>query len=175
MRLPGTLSARIILGFAVLIITYGAISANTMYNMDRLSSEIRAVHAGYLAISRRTDKLAEVQWGLVEYLRDDLEKEVRVGRVSSKIRSALASRTKLMSEIDKMLAESGGLREIHQHNFAATAARLAQLRAHNAKAEAHYTDLLAAPPIDRPGAGADRIDPDHTPIARPVTPEEKKG
>ncbi len=164
MRLPGTLSARIILGFAVLIVTYGAISANTMFNMDRLYAEVRALRLGYLRISQKSSHLAERQEALVEYLTEDLEgylrddpaagtdKAIRPSSVARKIRSLQAARAKLLAEIEEVIANPADLPRVHRKKLAATATQLSKLREMIAASAVHYERLLAVPPIQPSGA-----------------------
>ncbi|HEY8145418.1 MAG TPA: hypothetical protein VIG06_22200, partial [Kofleriaceae bacterium] len=70
MRFPGTLSARIIFGFAALIITFGGISVSAVLTTDQLNRTIRVIRTGFLQLALETRDLAERQSGLLGYLKD---------------------------------------------------------------------------------------------------------
>ena len=157
MRVPGTLSARIILGFAVLIVTYGVISANTMFNMDRLYREVRTIRGGYLGLALESIHLAERQKALLDYLKDELSDEARVHNVRGRIRSARAIRTKDLREIEQLASQVTGLPDYHRRAFAETTKQVEQVREMVDETDEHYERLLAAPPIAVPPR--ERVDP----------------
>ncbi len=97
MRFPvlRTLSARIIVGFAVLILTFGGVSAVTVLNLQRLSAEIRVIRLGYLELALIAKDMAEKQNRMRAYLQDmdDLVGEnCPAGRVEARIRRFRAAR-----------------------------------------------------------------------------------
>ena len=149
MRFPGTLSARIIFGFAVLIVTYGAISANTMFNMNRLYSEVRVIHKGYLQLALKAQRLAERQKTLVDYLREELEEATRPAAVTRRLQHFRAARANLVKNIDEILIGLPDLPETHRRPMAVTRTLVENVRGLIAESDPYYDELLAAPPVRR--------------------------
>src|SRR5690349_8331696 len=63
-----TLSARILLGFAALTLTFGAIAATVVVNMLRVEDEIHQVREGYLSLALISKDLAHAEDLLAKYL-----------------------------------------------------------------------------------------------------------
>jgi signal transduction histidine kinase len=158
MRFPGTLSARILFAFAVLIVTFGSISVLTIANMDRLDREIRVIRVGYLQLALKTKDLAEKQSALLDYLRDELEGESTARRVDARVRRFLVSRQRLIEQTDQVLKEVRDLPEIHRKTMEASAGRLAEIRKLVLATDANYRAMLAAPPVERALAAAGKPD-----------------
>ncbi|HUS65101.1 MAG TPA: ATP-binding protein [Kofleriaceae bacterium] len=156
MRFPGTLSARIIIGFAVLIVTFGGISLSAVLTTDQLNDSIRVIRVGYLQLALETRDLADKQRGLLSYLEDDLAGETTQRRVETQVRRRLASRQRLLDQLDDTLAALDDVELVHAKSMARTAREVGELRALVTEAEPLYTTLLRAPPIERvtekPGA-----------------------
>ncbi|HET6610963.1 MAG TPA: ATP-binding protein [Kofleriaceae bacterium] len=169
MRIPllSTLSARIILGFAILILTFGTVSAVTVGNLDLLSREIRVIRIGYLPLALVTKDLAEKQKSLRNYLKDGVEVETTPRRVKAQLRGLRAARARLLREAKKILAGLPDLPESHRQAMALAATRLSQIEALAAAQDDLYLELLAAPPIDRSAAVGPRAiaDPEKLAIA----------
>jgi signal transduction histidine kinase len=70
-----TLSARILLGFAALTVTFGVIAATVVVNMRVVEREIRVLHLGYVPLQPLPRELEHRQKDLTDYLdtgfRDD--------------------------------------------------------------------------------------------------------
>jgi signal transduction histidine kinase len=69
-----TLSARILLGFAALTVTFGLITATVVFNMQKVEEEIAIVRDGYVPLALISKDLARQQQSLVtniENLQDD--------------------------------------------------------------------------------------------------------
>jgi signal transduction histidine kinase len=156
MRFPGTLSARIIIGFAVLIVTFGGISLSAVLTTDQLNDSIRVIRVGYLQLALETRDLADKQHGILSYLRDELEGESSQRRVETRVKRFLTSRQRLVDQLDATLAGLEDVQEVHEKSMTYTASEVRELRVLVAEADPLYTALLAAPPIDRvvdkPGA-----------------------
>ena len=75
LRLPGTLSARIIIGFMVLVVTFGGISLSTVLNLEELNRAIRIIHSGYLQLALVSRDLDTKQDSLRSYLREEMGEE----------------------------------------------------------------------------------------------------
>jgi two-component system NtrC family sensor kinase len=70
-----TLSARILLGFAALTITFGAITGNIIYNQREMEREIRSVRVGYIPLASISKDLSRAQDDLTTYLADTFESD----------------------------------------------------------------------------------------------------
>ncbi len=149
MRFPGTLSARIIIGFAVLIVTFGGISVSAVLTTDQLNDSIRVIRVGYLRLALETRDLADKQRGLLSYLEDDLAGEPTQRRVDSRVKKLLERRQRLLDQLDETLAALEGVEDVHAKAMARTAHDVDELRALAAEAEPLYRTLLVAPPIER--------------------------
>ncbi len=158
MRFPGTLSARVILGFAILVATFAGLSIATTANQDRLNQEIRVIRTGYLRLSLHTRDLAEKQSALVDYLKDELSDEVSTRRVAARIRRARTIRTTLLGQIGDTLANQTDIPANHSPSFAQSEARLREIRIQVSQAAALYDIMLAAPPIERVLSGETEIE-----------------
>lgn len=154
-----TLSARIIGGYVVLILTFGAVSALTVLSMERLSREIRDIRTAYLPLALIAKDLAEKQVALRSYLTDDLTAEPTPSRVQARIRGYRAGRGSLLREAAGIVAGLEGLPGPHRRRIQYAVDELRELVEQQ---DALYSTLLAAPPIDR-----------MTAIPPPGPPEER--
>ena len=150
MRFPGTLSARIIFGFAALIITFGGISVSAVLTTDQLNRTIRVIRTGFLQLALETRDLDERQSGLLSYLKDELAGEATPRRVENRLKRLVNSRERLLQNIDDTLAGFGDeAPESHQRSMKRTADLLGEIRKLMAEAAPLYEQVVAAPPIDR--------------------------
>lgn len=157
MRFPGTLSARIIFGFAALIITFGGISVSAVLTTDQLNRTIRVIRTGFLQLALETRDLAERQSGLLGYLRDELAGESMPRRVENRLKRLVNSRERLIQQIGDTLAGLDDTPESHRRSMEKTADQLAEIRKLVAEAAPLYAEVEAAPPIDRVLEAPDRM------------------
>ncbi len=149
MRVPvlRTLSARILLGFAVLILTFGGTTIVQIWNNSILGRSIQAVRTVYVPMALYAKELEAKQNDLWHYL-DEIRSEPTKLRVEARIRGFRAIRAKLIRDMrkitSKFLGVPGGHRtyvlELHQH--------LDNFEARIAANEADWAALLAAPPVE---------------------------
>src|SRR5438552_146949 len=97
-----TLSARVVLGFAVLIVAFGVTTAFIVNYMDQVVDEISVIRTGYLNLAFRSKELDRHQADLDAYL-DDLVNELGAKRVEYRMNNLRLGRAKMMREIDKIL------------------------------------------------------------------------
>ena len=152
MRFPGTLSARIIIGFAVLIVTFGGISLTAVLTTDNLNSTIRVIRVGYLRLALESRDLAEKQQGLLSYLRDELTGEPSARRVETKLRRLREPRDRFLTRIEKTLSELSDIPAVHARDIQRAAREVHEIRALVADTGSFYDQLLMAPPLERLGA-----------------------
>ena len=157
MRLPllRTLSARIVLGFAVLILTFGTTTVLTVAYMDELGREIHVIRTGYIMLALRTADLAEKQRALHAYLKDELEGEPTPARVQRRVQAFRVSRGELLRKAAQVIDDLSDVPARHADRMHAARAALADLGTAINSAEDNYAVLLRAPPIERMTAGAD--------------------
>jgi two-component system NtrC family sensor kinase len=148
--LPGTLSARIIAGYAVLIIAFGAIAVTAVLTAEQLEQSIRVIRLGYLELAFRTRDLADRQQGLGDYLKQDLTEETSARRVTTQVRRLRDTRARVLDDIEEALEAVGRLPEGFRRSLNDTRAEVSQVRALIAANDPLYVDLIAAPPIARP-------------------------
>ncbi|HLU66384.1 MAG TPA: HAMP domain-containing protein, partial [Kofleriaceae bacterium] len=156
MRFPGTLSARIIVGFAVLIVTFGGISLSAVLTTDQLNRSIRVIRIGYLQLALETRDLADRQDNLVGYLRDELAGESSPRRAETRIKRLLASRERLLGQLEQTLARVDDIPAIHRDAMDDTRKELGDIRRMIGEAEPLYAELQAAPPLERLQGGPGR-------------------
>jgi two-component system NtrC family sensor kinase len=151
MKLPflRTISARITVGFAVLILTFGTVSALTVRRMGVLSREMKVIQVGYWALALKARDLSEKQRTMRQYLDGDLVSERTPGRVVSRLRRFRLTRDKLVDELDAILATLTDLPRAHRRRMGQTKLRVDDLRTHIAMTAPRYDTLLATPPIER--------------------------
>jgi len=65
-----TLSARILLGFAVLTVTFGVITATIVFNMQRVEDQIQVVRKAYVPLALNSKELTRIQQDLASYLEE---------------------------------------------------------------------------------------------------------
>jgi two-component system, NtrC family, sensor kinase len=149
MRFPGTLSARIIIGFAVLVVTFGGISLSAVLTTDQLNSTIRVIRIGYLRLALQSRDLAEKQKALFSYLHEELTGESSARRVGMRVRRLREARDEPLGRIEKTLAELSDIPEVHARDIRRSAAMVREIRALIGETAPLYTQLLAAPPLDK--------------------------
>jgi two-component system, NtrC family, sensor kinase len=148
MRIPllRTLSGRIVLGFAVLVITFGTVTAVTVGNLDLLNHEIRVIRTGYVKLALISKDLSENQRHLRTYLQSELEAETSWSRVETRLKRFQARRAGFLRDARRVLDDQRDLPDPHRKAMAATAARLAQLEHRVEEVEPYFEALLSSAP-----------------------------
>ena len=159
-----TLSARILLGFAVLIVTFGATMVWIVSYMEDLRSEIQVIRTGYLKLALTTKDLASRQQLLAQYLREELTGEGTPAAVERRLRRMREGREQLLDGLEETLDSMKDLPRGHARRVRITMDRVGTLREQIRALAPEYEALLAAPPIERtvrspaPPYDADQID-----------------
>jgi signal transduction histidine kinase len=148
-----TLSARVLLGFALLIVAFGVTTAFIVAYMDQVVDEISVIRTRYLTLAFRTRELAREQDEIIQYL-DDLSNELTPKRVELRINYFKAARRKMLSDIDNVL---GGLRDVkgpwHRANYDEARGEVAAIEKDIPQLDPMYKVLVAAPPLDHRADG----------------------
>jgi two-component system, NtrC family, sensor kinase len=154
-RFPGSLSARIIFGFAALIITFGGISVSAVLTTDQLNRTIRVIRTGFLQLALETRDLADRASSLQSYLKDELADEPTPRRVQNQLKGMIARRDRMLAQVEDTVAGLDDAPESHQKSIARTADKLAEIRRLIAESAPLYVAVQAAPPIAKVVEGED--------------------
>ncbi|MBT8496314.1 MAG: HAMP domain-containing protein, partial [Deltaproteobacteria bacterium] len=148
MRMPlRTLSARILLGFAILILTFAGVILVMGGNMYVLTKQIRVIPEGYLQLALIGKDAVEKQKSLRDYVRDEIGEEAKARRARARIRRLRDQRDRLLKEARATLA---GLRDVpssHSEWLDRTGEILDDIESHLQEVDSHYKVLLANPPL----------------------------
>ncbi len=106
-----TLSARILLGFAALTITFGAITGNIIYNQREMEHEVRAVRLGYVPLALISKDLARRQDDLATYLDENFENDPKA------LRGYHPGRDVALANLHQTLTKAEFLLEIDRRDF----------------------------------------------------------
>ncbi len=143
-----TLSARILAGFAVLIVTFGLTTSLVVLYMDQVGDEIRMIRTGFLPMALFSKDFARRQEDLRSYLAEELKEEANVRYAQRNLRKHRGLRDKTLAEVSRTL---GGLHDIPERHFrriSDTRERLAALQQHVDSTAALYEEVYRAPPLN---------------------------
>src|SRR5688572_1040061 len=99
-----SISGRIVLGFAILMVTVFALSGMTIYKMSDLGRELRFIRTAYLEVSLRFAQLLSEQGAIVQVLGSG---QGLVEASSARLNYHLDERRKLLSESGDLLQQLG--------------------------------------------------------------------
>jgi two-component system, NtrC family, sensor kinase len=150
MRIPllRTLSGRIVLGFTVLTLTFGTVSALIVFNMELLSREIRLIRTSYLPLALETKNLDEKQDVLWSYLSNELASESEPKRAERQLIRHRQARFKSLRATEKVLGELSAVPPHHERQIDRTRVLVAEIRDLIATQTPRYKILLQSPPLD---------------------------
>ena len=171
-----TLSARILLGFVALTITFGVFVATIVVNLREVEDQASLILRGYVPLAIASYDLARRQEDLRNYLEQGIGDAVRPIDVTSNLARLRKRRDDAFGEIRKTVDSLGGL--VASDSQAASEVDR-RLRSSGPQVDAldreikerapGYASLLAAPPVRIPtskadpnfAAGYDALDPAH--------------
>jgi two-component system, NtrC family, sensor kinase len=99
-----TLSARILLGFAALTITFGGITGNIVYNQHVLESYVGLVNTGMLPAAQSIQELARRCDDLRQYVSEGFDKESTSDVARYRLENLRIRRDKGFAEVQKFFA-----------------------------------------------------------------------
>ena len=123
-----SLSARILLGFAVLIVTFGATSVWIVSYMTDLGSEIGVIRTGYLKLALTTKDLESRQKLLSQYLKEELSGEGSPSTVKRRVIKFRADRDGSLDTLDQTLESMKDLPRGHARLVDRAGERVVELR-----------------------------------------------
>lgn len=152
MRVPGlrSISGRIILGFAILTITFAGITVQTVVNMSALGNDLRVIRLGYVKLAFTAHDLDNRQRQLVSVL-DEIPSETDGERVARRLQGLRKQRESLIERAVAHAEELDRLPRRHPLAIREIQRNLDQLRDHHAELGDAYEALMAAPPVRRRG------------------------
>jgi len=142
-----TLSARILLGFAALTITFGVITATLVDSLGQVETQVFLVGKGYVPLALKSKELANRQDDLRNYLEKQLPEESNVMLAKANINRYRAARDRFLIENRKVLEDLEKSIEIDPRQFVKSRPQLEALERAVAAVEPLYADILASPPL----------------------------
>ena len=146
-----TLSGRIVLGFTLLTLTFGTISALIVFNMVLLGRQIRLIRTGYLPLALEAKNLDEKQDVLWSYISDELVGESVPARARRRIVQHTRARAKSLRDTEKVLTDLtdlSGVQSAHARRIEGTRAQVAGIRNNIEELTARYRVVQATPPLE---------------------------
>jgi len=142
-----TLSARILLGFAALTITFAVITATVVMYMRQVEDQVILMGSGYVRLALKSKELTNRQDDLRNYLEKQLEDESNVHLAKLNIHRYRNARDQFLKDTRKVLDDLEKLIEIDPKQFTQSRPRLEMLERGVAAVAPLYTDILASPPL----------------------------
>ena len=170
-----TLSARILLGFIALTITFGGFAATIMWNLRELKDEAALILKGYVPLALASASLSQREDDLKGYLDQGIGDATRQTDVVRTVQNLRKKRDLALSQVRNVVPTPGaGLGpdsqaalEVAKH-LPVTSQQVADLVQQIDRLEPRYATLLAAPPLRIPNRSDptfqvfyDGLDPPH--------------
>jgi len=112
-----TLSARILLGFAALTLTFGAITGNIVTNQHTLERWVGLVRQGYVPLALLSKNLERRSEDLKGYLYESFDKEPSVPAATANLKAARQRRDKELAAIQSTLVDLGKIIDLDSKQF----------------------------------------------------------
>jgi signal transduction histidine kinase len=142
-----TLSARILLGFAALTVTFGVIIATLVVNMRQVEDQVVLIGRGYVPLALVTKDLARRQDDLRNYLEERLQDESNAQVTRLELRRGRSNRDRAIRNTRKIVDSVERLIDVDPRQFAVTRPKIEALDTAIAGVGPLYDQVLAAPPI----------------------------
>jgi len=152
-----TLSARILLGFIALLLTFGVFTVTIVLNLREVEDQASVILKGYLPLAMAANDLVHGQEDLRTYLDQQILEATRPADVTARIASLLKKRETPLAEIVNKVDSLQSLVNTDGHTASEGAGQLSvtgpkvhELRQTVTDLGAQYAVLVAAPPIRVP-------------------------
>jgi signal transduction histidine kinase len=145
-----TLSARILLGFAALTVTFGVITATVVFNMSVVEDQVLLIGQGYVPLALASKDLARRQDDLRNYLDERLLDESNAQVAKLALRNSRANRDRALQTLQRILDSVEHLVESDAKRFTVTRPKIENLQAAVADLDALYTQLTVTLPFGKP-------------------------
>ena len=147
-----TLSARILLGFATLTLTFAVITATLVYNTSQIEDQFTLIGKGYMQLALASKDLARRQDDLRNYLDERLLDESNAQVAALALRNSRANRDRALSTLRRILDTVETLVEVKPDQFFYTKPKIEALEAGVAAVQPLYAQLTTALPTGKPEA-----------------------
>ncbi|HEY5938849.1 MAG TPA: hypothetical protein VIU61_29555, partial [Kofleriaceae bacterium] len=151
-----TLSARILLGFAALTITFGVITATIVVNMRQVEDQVVLILKGYVQLALESKDLARSQDDLRTYIEEKFATEATAEDANVALNRQRSARDRGLKKTRKILERLEKIVEIEPQQFAKTRPRLEVLERGVAAVDPLYKQVLETPPIGDPASYNDK-------------------
>jgi two-component system, NtrC family, sensor kinase len=142
-----TLSARILLGFAALTITFGVITAQLVVNMQQVENHVLLIGQGYVPLALESKDLARRQDDLRTYVEERLRDEPS-SHVKRTLHALRSKRDKAVETIGLILDGLESKAIVKPRQFIYTRPEIEQIKRGLATVEPLYLQALANPSAD---------------------------
>ncbi|MDQ3364659.1 MAG: ATP-binding protein [Myxococcota bacterium] len=142
-----TLSARILLGFAALTITFGVITATVVVNMRQVEDQVLLIGKGYIPLALESKDLARRQDELHQYVENRVQDE-STDRVKAELGRLRGNRDKRVREIRRILEGLERVIKVDPRQFTITRPRLEQIERGVITVAPLYAQFLSGPGAD---------------------------
>ncbi|MBL9016270.1 MAG: HAMP domain-containing protein [Myxococcales bacterium] len=147
-----TLSARILLGFAALTITFAVITATVVVNMSQVEDQVTLIGKGYMQLALGAKDLQRRQDDLRNYLDERLidESNAQVARIA--LRNSRANRDRALKTLRNILDTVERILDLQPDQFRFTKPRIVALEESVAAVEPLYAQVMTSLPTGKPEA-----------------------
>ncbi len=142
-----TLSVRIMLAFAAVIVTFGITTAVVVLYLNNFAVEIGVIKTGYLPLALGSKDFASRQEGLRAYLAEDFKEEASTRNAARTLSRYRRDRDKTLRETLLVLRSMSEVPARHQRRLADAATQLTAISDAIDVTAKEYALLLIAPPI----------------------------
>lgn len=144
-----TLSARILLGFAALTVTFGVITTTLVYNQSQVEDQFTLISKGYVPLALASKDLARRQEDLRNYLEERLtdESNPQVARLA--LKNSLANRDRSLKTLRRILETIVQLVEVNRDQFYYSRPMLEGLETSVTNLEPMYAQITKSPPVGK--------------------------
>ena len=132
-----TLSARILIGFAVLILTFGVTATYVVFYVHEVGVEVSVIRERFLQLAFKSKDFLRSQQDLQAYLAEDRTDEP-YPRVQLRLKYKQKKRLEEFAELEKVVATMGPLPARHQKPMSETRARVEHVAKTMALLESDY-------------------------------------
>jgi signal transduction histidine kinase len=142
-----TLSARILLGFAALTVTFGVITAMEVVNMRQVEDQVLLIGKGYVPLALESKDLARRQDELHTYVETRVQDDESSERVKGELARLRGNRDKRVREIRRILESVERVLDVDPKQFMVTKPRLEQIEKTVGSIDALYAQYLTGPGV----------------------------
>ena len=149
-----TLSARILLGFIALTLTFGVFAATIVINLREVEDEASLILRGYVPLAMVSADLLHREEDLKSYLDSQIQEAARPGEIDKALGNLRKGRDKALNEIVKTVEGLGSLTNTDGQASSEVAKQLPrtapivdELRRSVAELDPLYAELRTAPPL----------------------------